>query len=1141
MMFRLLHNISLILAFIPAILFSQTSNENYSSSSVLSSGKWFKIAVSGDGIYKISYSQLKEAGLSDPSSPRLFANNFGQLSYYTSDPAPDDLREIAVFLSGGNGSTFGEGDYLLFYGQATHRWEYNEKEAKYDFIRHNYSDTAFYFITSGGGPTKTISGAAALPGEPDYYSSESDLLFIHEQESENIIKSGREWYQPLSSLTPLEIRPGFTDLVSTEAIRYRIRVLARAPSVSEFRFSEGENLLKTIHVQDVNMHNYTGTYARISDSSGTMLPLSANPVYSMGFRNETDPGARGWLDFVSLHARKHNVYRGKTIHILDYRTVSAENLTEYSVSSPGQDPLVWDITDPGNPKNVNRARQGENIVFRASSDSLRKFVVFSSSDAQQPLSRPVPVANQDLHSSAPAGMVIVSHPLFKKYARQLADLHFRESGLVSLIVTPGEIYNEFSGGIPDIAAIRNFLRMKYLKQKDTAIPLKYLLLFGDGSYENKTNPPDNPNYIPTYQSQNSNIIVSSFTSDDFYGLLEDGKGEAEGTEDIGIGRIPVTDTSQARIVVNKISSYLDPANTGDWKNMICMVADDEDGNAHMADAEGLALLLQDSIPEFNVEKIYLDAFRQETSAAGQSYPGVTIAINNRINSGCLIFNYVGHGNENGLAHERVVKTEDINSWKNGTKLPLFITATCEFSRFDDADINMVTRKISPRTSAGEKALLNPAGGAIALMSTTRVAYSAPNYYLNRNIYNAILRLNESGEALALGDIMRIAKNNSGDGPNKRNFSLLGDPALILAYPRHGKVITDSINHVHVNSAADTLKALSVISISGHIEDSNGIPADDFNGTVSQVIYDKPSVIKTLANDGGTPMTFEMRNNILFSGKTNALNGRFSFTFMVPRDINYSFGAGKISYYAEDDSRDMNGFHTGIIVGGFENTVVNDTTGPLIKLYLNDTLFRSGGITCPNPRILAIIEDEGGINTTGAGIGHDITAYLNDDPRSAIILNNYFENDFNSHTRGMISYNLTDLPEGSHTLTIKAWDNFNNSSRESIRFTVKAEDKFILSDVVIYPNPSAGETKISANHNRPDRRLEITVRITDVSGRTIRQIKEETYSTGYRLTPVIWDGKTDGGQRAGKGVYLYRLTVRTNDGEEASGAGRIIIL
>ena len=444
-----------------------------------------------------------------------------------------------------------------------------------------------------------------------------------------------------------------------------------------------------------------------------------------------------------------------------------------------------------------------------------------------PLIKPAAIPNQNLHSSEPADMIIVTHPLFRAYAEKLADIHLNNSGLISQVVTPEQVYNEFSGGIPDIAAIRNFVRMKYQKQKGSNHPLKYLLLFGDGSYENKTLPPNNPNFIPTYQSQNSNVIVSSFTSDDFYGLLEDGEGEADGTEDIGIGRLPVSDTIQAGIILSKIKRYLDPANMGEWKNVICITADDEDGNTHMSDAEGLASILKDSVPSFNVEKIYLDAFRQTTTVNGQSYPDVNKAINDRINSGCLIFNYIGHGNENGLAHERVVKTEDINSWKNNGKLPLFITATCEFSRFDDIEINIITREMTGKTSAGEMVLLNKDGGGIALMSTTRVVYSAPNYFLNRNIFNCAFDRDESGNTLRLGDIIRIAKNNSGSGPNKRNFTLLGDPALKLAYPWHGKVITDSINNVSVSDNIDSLKALSLVTVAGHIEDPGRKPDEHF--------------------------------------------------------------------------------------------------------------------------------------------------------------------------------------------------------------------------------------------------------------------------------------------------------------------------
>jgi len=1099
------------------------------------------MAVLQDGIYRIDYSKLKQLGLLNASGPRIYANNFGQLSYFNDPPKPDDLKEIAILTVTGADGIFNEGDYLLFFGQGTNRWKFNASTGEYDFIRHNYSDTAFYFLTSGTSAGSKIQNVSDPAGIPDYFSSESDVLFIHEQESENLIKSGREWYQPISILAGIQVNPGFNDLVTDEPVKFRIRVLARAPIPTQFRFYEGTTIHKSIQVQGVNMFNYTGTYAQITDSSGSALPLSASPSFEIKFFNNGEAGAKGWLDFVRLQGRKRNSYNGSISFISDAGSAESGRLTEFTIKSPGRDPLIWDITDPANPVNIQYSRTGENIKFRASTDSLRTFVAFSETNTLTPLIKPRSMPNQDLHGSEPADMIIVTHPLFRKYAEKLAEIHLANSGLISQIVTPEETYNEFSGGTPDIAAIRNFVRMKYLRQNGSKNPLKYLLLFGDGSIENKILPPHNPNFIPTYQSQNSNVIVSSFTSDDFYGLLEDGEGEAEGTEDIGIGRLPVSDTIQAGIVVNKIARYLDPSNTGDWKNVICITADDEDGNTHMADAEGLALLLKDSNPAYNTDKIYLDAFRQVTSVNGQTYPDVTKAINNRINSGCLIFNYVGHGNEIGLAHERVIRTEDINSWENGEKLPLFITATCEFSRFDDIDINAITRVMSGKTSAGEMVLLNADGGGIALMSTTRLVYSAPNYFLNRNIYDFAFDLDTSGNALRLGDIMRLAKNASGSGPNKRNFSLLGDPAVRLAYPWHGTVVTDSINHVAVMNNPDSLKALSRITVSGHIEDHRGSILSNFNGIVSPVVYDKATSINTLANDGGLPMNFELRNNILFSGKTVTSDGRFSFTFIVPRDINYKYGSGKISYYANDSEQDMNGCFQDITVGGFASTTVTDTEGPEIRLFMNDTLFRNGGITDNSPRMLAIIEDKGGINTTGAGIGHDLIGYLDDDPKSTFILNNYFENDFDNYMKGKVVYDLYDLSRGSHSLTIKAWDNYNNSSLQSILFLVETDGRFILKNLINYPNPILNETKISAGHNRPDEELEISVAVYDMSGRIIRIIKEEAYSNGYQLSPITWDGKSEDGHRVGRGIYPYRITVRTKSGETAVSSGRMIIL
>ena len=395
--------------------------------------------------------------------------------------------------------------------------------------------------------------------------------------------------------------------------------------------------------------------------------------------------------------------------------------------------------------------------------------------------------------------------------------------------------------------------------------------------------------------------------------------------------------------------------------------------------------------------------------------------------------------------------------------------------------------------------------------------------------------------MRLGDIIMIAKNNSGSGPNKRNFTLLGDPALKLAYPYHGKVITDSINNKSVYNNIDSLKALSLITVAGHVEDPDRNLMNTFNGVVSPIVYDKASKIKTLANDGGQSMTFNLRNNILFSGKTIAKEGLFKFTFIVPRDIDYTFGSGKISYYAYDDEKDMTGSFRDIIVGGFSKILLNDTLGPDIKLYMNDTLFRNGGITDSNPMLLAILNDQGGINTTGSGIGHDLTGYLDNESNNTFVLNSYFEDDFDNYMKGNIRYNLSGLSEGSHTLTIKAWDNFNNSSEKTISFQVVKGEKFILRNLLNYPNPFLNETNITLEHNRPDSELDVTINIFSIDGRIMKIIKTKVEPSGYTLSPVVWDGKDEGGRKAGRGMYPYTVTVVTGNGEIARVSGRMIIL
>ncbi len=1122
-----------------SLLACSVTAQERAASSLLGSGRWVKIAVTEEGLYRLDYSQLRSMGFTDPASVALYGNNAGQLSFYNDGSSPDDLRPVAFMTEKGGDGIFNEGDYLVFYAEATHRRVIDRSTGEYRYLRHHYSDTAWYFLTSRPGGGVPVEYEPTVTQPHNRTSSSTDVFIRHERDEVNLIRSGREWFQQVTPgvAAPLG-EPGLRDLVPGSMVKFTIRVLARSDAVSTFTLRYDGQTAATIAVPGVDLSDLNGTWAATVTMSDSLLPLSSSPGFALSF----SPGsstATGYIDYAEFTGRASLVYRGLMLAVSDSRSVGPGTVTRFTVTGPPS-LMVWDVTNPFVPLAIPTTPSSGNILFTAVTDTLRRFVVFTPADLKRPV-RSMPVAEQNLHVLASADMIIVTHPLFKEYARRLAEIHSDDDGTTSIIVTPEQIYNEFSGGVPDAVAIRNFVKMIWERGRNSAKPLRYLLLFGDGSYENRRPPPGNSSFIPTWQSLNSTSGILSFTSDDFYGLLDDGEGEADGYLDIGIGRLPVYDTTTAGIMVRKISTYLDPASRGSWQNIIALVADDEDSNLHMHDAEGLAAAAAGAAPPLTVEKIYLDSFRQVTTATGASYPDATRAIDDRITAGCLIMNYVGHGNESGLAHEGVVRPHNINSWKNSTMLPLFITATCEFSRFDNVEINRAAGTISARHSAGEMVLLNPDGGGIALMSTTRVVYSAPNYTLNKAIFENAFRTAADGEAMRLGDIIRQAKISSGGGLNKRSFLLLGDPALRLAWPAGGRVVTDSINGIHVSMQLDTLRALAVVTVSGHIEAPDGSLMSGFNGTVEPTVLDKPAWVSTLANDGGTPMRYQVTGNVLFRGKTTATSGRFRFSFMMPLDINYSYGKGAIKYYARDEANAMNDSYEGITVGGFSQASFDDTEGPQIRLFMNDTLFRNGGVTNTTPTLLALLSDRSGINATGTGIGHDIIAWLDDDITRAVVLNSHFTADVGVHSSGRITYPLTIAERGEHTLSLRAWDNLNNPSVATLRFVVESDGTFRLTNPAAFPNPATGETRITAGHNRPGEVISLTISIFTSDGRIVRTLRQESRPAGYVLPETVWDGCDSNGGRVAKGVYLWRAEAVGANGEKASATGRIIIL
>jgi hypothetical protein len=605
-------------------------------------------------------------------------------------------------------------------------------------------------------------------------------------------------------------------------------------------------------------------------------------------------------------------------------------------------------------------------------------------------------------------------------------------------------------------------------------------------------------------------------------LLDDEEGDGvNDIIDIGIGRFPVQTVVQANDMVDKVKAYYKTESMKPWRNWIGFIGDDEDNNLHMSQADDLANTMLAFNPLMNVDKIYLDAYPQVSGAGGNRYPLAAAALDNRVKRGALLINYVGHGGELGWTHERVLDNPTINAWENIENMPLFLTATCEFSRFDDPE----------RTSAGENVLLNSKGGGIALLTTTRLVFS----HLNKSLMDAFYihgfsKMNKGAQTL--GDLAMITKQFGPKAINTRNFSLLGDPALRLAYPEYNVASTN---------VPDTVKALSRVTIYGEVRDGSGVIMSNFNGVVHPAVFDKIKNVNTLNNEGEGIFEFQLQKNILFKGKASVVNGAFQFTFVAPKDIDFAYGSGRISYYAENGVIDAGGFDTNFIIGGFNENSEEDNQGPEIELYINDESFVSGGITNQNPLLIAKFSDENGMNTTGNGVGHDIVSVLDDNTMESIVLNDFYESALNDFSKGEVRYQLSLLDEGRHEIYVKGWDVFNNSGESYTEFIVATDSKMALDHVLNYPNPFTTKTSFYFEHNQIGDNLEVKIQIFTVSGKVVKTLNHYAFGDKTRIGPIDWDGKDDYGDNIGKGVYVYKVSVKNDSGDQIDKFEKLVLL
>jgi hypothetical protein len=1113
---------------------------SWSDHSVLASGNWYKVAVEQSGMHRLSYEQLQEIGIQNPASVRVYGTGARLLPERFSEGSVDDLQPVPIYISKGSDGLFGPGDHILFFAEGPVSWTFDPEEQFFVHKLHPHALRGYYFLTDSKGPSPVPEDAELSAETPGRTVESYDYRTWFEEETYNLIHSGKEWYGDLFNVN-LKNNYAFRipALVPGEAVRFRITVAARSGVDSDFRVRVNNQLLGTISLSPTDLSNYTATHAYESTGTFETVPASSDVTVTLEY-DRPDANSEGWLNHITLNCRSSLDMSGSDeLSFRDAPGAGSGKVTGFRVTG-GNGTVIWDITDPSAPLNIPYGVSGNDARFTVATDGIREFIAFRpGGDFPEPAYSEEglgAIENQDLHGLQSPEMIIITPWEFREQAEELAAHRESHDGLDVEVVAQDQVFNEFSSGTPDVSAIRNFLKMFYDRSANPSC--RYLLLFGDGSYDNRgqKGKKDNPNLILTYQSDNSLSPTRSYVSDDFFGLLDTDESLYDGLLDIGIGRLPVSTVEEAQDLVEKIIGYDRPERQGDWRNQICFIGDDEDSNIHMRQADALATYVNDHYPAYNINKIYLDAYPQVRTAAGDRYPDVVTAINNQVNRGALIVNYTGHGGIDALAHEKIVTMPQINAWSNMKKLPLFMTATCEFSRYDEYNPALDEEE----TSAGEKVLLSTLGGGIGLFSTTRLVYSAPNALLNEKFYEVVFEKDANGRNYRLGDIIAYSKNNTGAGINKRNFALLGDPSLRLSYPEHN-VVTDSINGISVQVPEDTLSAFEWVRVSGHLETQEGSYMGSFNGQVYPVVFDKERNVETLSNDDFPAWDFKSRNNILYSGKATVTDGRFSFGFYVPKDINYSYGPGKISYYSNDSLVDAHGSCEAFIVGGIGTEHALDGESPVVELYMNDSFFVSGGITDADPSLLVFAQDNFGINTTGNGIGHDLTATLDGDRVNAVILNEFFQAHTDSYNSGVIRYPYSGLDAGPHEITVKIWDIHNNSTEETIEFIVVETEEMLLESLFNYPNPFREHTLFNIEHNRPDREMKLTLTIYNLSGELVRIIEKQVYSAGYRIEPVEWDGCGAGGSRLGGGVYIYRAVLSTEEGEQAEDSGKLILL
>ena len=1090
---------------------------SYAERSVLADGHWVKIRVSESGVCRMSFSELRSAGL-EPSQVRVFGYGGAQKEQDFSKPNIDDLPQVPVYV--------GE-DYILFYVQGPISWTYNG--SRFAHTRNTYSDFGYYLLSDDAGDMLLFPEAEAVSGSPTdvtYYS----YYQVQDEDSVNLIDrtgvsgGGRTFYGEQFAAGQTRTFTFSTPYANGDNSSVYIDMAANAATTSTVKAKLNNTSSKSIYISSIPDHYTFGVAGTISMNGASE---EQNQRVTMQFVN-SNASALAWLNYIEITTPSELVMTGSYMGIRSLVNRNTTNPVRFLLRNTTASTQIWDVTDLAAIQRMPTTMVDDQLAWVGTqANGVHEYIAVNTDGTKFVQAEVVgEVKNQNLHALSNIDYIIICPEGYEDVSEDLAKAHEAKQAITYAIVTDQQVYNEFSSGTPDATAYRWLMKMLYDRAKNgIGQQPRWLLLMGHGTFDNrKLLRNSGTSLLLTYQSKNSVNEIKAYATDDYFAYLDDNEGaiDTQGRMDIGVGRLPVESLDEARTTVDKLIQYIRNEQTGKWKNQLVYLADDGENGTHTETAEKSAELVRIKNPDFIVHKIFLDAYPQEVNASGESYPLAKNRVLNLLKNGVLFFNYSGHGGYNAITNESILNLKDIAGMTNKNQA-FWLFATCNFAQCD-----------AGKRSAAETAVLNPKGGAIGILAATRTVYASQNTNLNRSVCDTLFGHSDVFHYdMTLGEAISIGKNLLGSDENKLAYVLLGDPCMRLNYP------TDY--HVETLTEMDTLNALSVQHVEGRIIDEDLNTVSDFNGKVDITIYDKMQSIPTRDNDnaGGDPRVIAYNDypNTIFSGATDVKDGLFNYTFMVPKDIRYNFDNGRIVYYAVTadslETAEAVGHFEQFIIGGTGSTVAIDTIGPEMEIYLNSPAFRNGDKTYATPRFFANLYDKNGINTAGAGIGHDLMLIIDDDPKMIYSLNEYFTAANNSYQAGQVSYLMEELANGPHSLTFRAWDLLNNSTTKSLNFIVEAGLDPSIYNVTTYPNPvqQSGVVHLIVNYDQPDELIETEIYLYNTAGQMVYSHKQDNPDAVSINLPSLG---------LNTGVYIYSVKIKSASSKYSTTSGKIIV-